>query len=49
MYRTCDGNDPNLTRRVWSRKEKQYIFVTCSCGKTFDDVYHLTTYPHERF
>ncbi|HEX3643137.1 MAG TPA: hypothetical protein VHV10_17765 [Ktedonobacteraceae bacterium] len=38
MIRHCDGNDPNLI------DEDQN---PCRCGKTFDDVYYMTVYPHD--
>lgn len=39
MIRHCDGTDPNLQRPDGS---------PCACGRTFDDVRYMVTYPHQR-
>lgn len=39
MIRTCDGTDPNLVRADGT---------PCDCGRTFDDVRFMVTYPHLR-
>lgn len=49
MIRHCDGNDPNLTKVVGEEENGRPIYEPCDCGKTFDDVYHLTIYPHQKF
>jgi hypothetical protein len=45
MYRKCDGKDPSLIRF----HELDDRYYPCDCGKVFDDVYHLTYYPHTKF
>lgn len=54
MFRTCDGTDPNLIRKIWIKDglistNGHWEDIPCNCGKTFDDVYHVVIYPHERF
>lgn len=40
MFRTCNGADPNL---------KTLDGQVGACGRTFDDVNHWTTCPHDEF
>jgi hypothetical protein len=52
MIRKCDGTDENLRKWILTKDSDNYDggkYVPCDCGLTFDDVYHLTIYPHEKF
>lgn len=54
MIRHCDGNDPNLLRDDWSEGQDEMGYAKagykpCDCGKMFDDVNHLTIFPHYKF
>lgn len=40
MIRHCDGNDPNLLGSDGT--------TPCNCGRTFDDVRYMVTFPHLR-
>jgi hypothetical protein len=60
MIRHCDGTDPNLTMDVpesevgerlvshWPSRHPGHVVIACDCGRTFDDVDMMTTYPHRQ-
>lgn len=41
MMRHCDGDDPNLVRRL-----PDGVYVPCDCDLSFDDIDHSVVYPH---
>lgn len=58
MIRHCDGTDPNLRMRVFvdpvtgeksTKTDAISVERPCDCGGTFDDINHMTYYPHTQF
>jgi hypothetical protein len=48
MIRKCDGTDPNLRKWIHVGYDGGK-YVSCDCGLIFDDIDHLTIYPHQKF
>jgi hypothetical protein len=48
---TFDAASPPVTiSRPWAfRAEPGHVVICCQCGKVFDDVNRMVTYPHEAF
>lgn len=46
MMRHCDGQDPNLVRKVGDGAYVDGAYVPCDCGEKFDDVDYSVVYPH---
>jgi hypothetical protein len=38
-----------MTRSPWDKIEagNEYVVINCNCGLIFDDVDHMTIYPHQ--
>jgi hypothetical protein len=61
MLRRCDGTDVNLTREIpadevgarlrspWPAGRPGFVTIACDCGRVFDDVGRLVTFPHQAF